>query len=714
MADLLLEIGCEELPSSFVASALAALPRLVTDRLDAARITHGAARPLGSPRRIALIVEGVAERQPDVEEVLTGPPATAAFDKEGKPTKGAEAFAKKLGVEVSALTVVDTPKGKYVSGTRKEVGRATSELLPKLLQEAMAAIPFRKSMRWGNSDVAFGRPIHWIVALLGHEIVPVRYADAVAGRTTFGHRFLSPAPIEINAANEYESKLQAAHVFANLDARAKLMNERLLAAATSLGGVLVADDFLVGENCGLVEEPLIVAGAFERGFLALPPRLVVDVMRTHQRYFAVHDKAGELMPNYLAVVNTANAPDKIRVGNDRVMRARLADARFFIDSDMSAGLGHYAAKLSGIRYHAKLGSVADKVARMQAFGAQVVDSLGLDAEESAKFAARVERATALCKADLASLTVGEFPELQGYIGRWIAQNRGEEREVALAIEEHWLDESSLASLGPIGIVLGLADKLDHLVGGFAVGLAPTGANDPFSMRRAFNRAINAYLLAVDQKLALPSLRTLCKIAFDAYASGQTRLTERWEKVEPELVAFMRARLVGLFDEAVDVSGQSSSIASFRAPRDVVEACIEASFDDLADLRARIAALREFRRSPDFARLATALKRATKITKDVVAGVPDVSRFDHPAEKALWQAYSSAQEALDRAQADGAYSLALQVATDKLAQPMDDFFDRDKGVYVMHDDPAIRDNRLRMLATIAGSLRRVARFEALEV
>jgi glycyl-tRNA synthetase beta chain len=340
--DLLLEIGCEELPSSFVDGALAALPGLITKRLDALRLAHGDARALGSPRRLAVIVSGIAERQPDVEEEMTGPPATAAFDKDGKPTKGGEAFAKKLGVDVSALRLVDTPKGKYVAGTRKETGRATKELLSKVLVDAIAEIPFRKSMRWGTSDVAFGRPIHWIVALLGGEVIDLEYAGVKSGRVTRGHRFLAPAEISLRESGEYVGTLEKAHVQVDVDARKRTMVERLTARAKDVGGVLQEDSFLVGENAGLVEEPFIIDGGFEASFLALPDRLILDVMRTHPRYFGVRDDKGTLLPKYLAVVNTAKAPATIRKGNDDVMRARLSDARFFVETDRKAGLETYA------------------------------------------------------------------------------------------------------------------------------------------------------------------------------------------------------------------------------------------------------------------------------------------------------------------------------------------------------------------------------------
>jgi glycyl-tRNA synthetase beta chain len=718
-ADLLLEIGCEEIPASFVAGALAALPGLLLGRLDAARIGHGEARALGSPRRIALFIAGVAERQPDLAEEVSGPPAGAAFDKDGKPTKAAEAFAKKLGIDVTELRVVDTPKGKYLAGTRRETGRASAELLPKLVAEAIAAIPFRKSMRWGRSEVAFGRPIHWIVALLGDAVLDVEYAGIRAGRTSFGHRFLAPAAIELRAPASYVEQLRSAHVLVDPAERSAKMLERLHAKAKELGGELVPDEFLVDENLGLVEEPLIVDGGFEASFLTLPDRLIVDVMRTHQRYFAVRDAGGKLLPRYLAVVNTANDPDKIRKGNDRVMRARLSDARFFVDTDRKAGLEAYAKKLAGVRYHAKLGSVADKVSRIADVAQGIAHASGADAATLAK----VGQTAALAKADLAALTVGEFPEMQGYAGRDVALASGVDADVADAIGQHWFNPEDAGTTNALALWIGLADKLDHLVGGFAVGLTPSGSNDPFSMRRAFVRAVTAYLDARKRKVggALPSFAFIAKLAYDAYAARGPALPRPWESLEPELLSFMKTRLVGLFDEGVDVGAGAQALAGFRAPRDVVEACIDAephegaktAFDDLDDLRLRIAAVRDARGTDAFAKLATAFKRAAKITKDVVPQDPDPARFDHPAEKALWLAYAATRDAIEKATAGGAYAVAVEAASKAIAEPMDRFFDKDEGVFVMADDLAVRENRLRMLATIASALRRVARLEVLE-
>jgi glycyl-tRNA synthetase beta chain len=504
-------------------------------------------------------------------------------------------------------------------------------------------------------------------------------------------------------------------VFVDLGERTKLMMARLHETAGKAGGSLLGDDFLVGENVGLVEEPFVIDGTFDAAFLTLPRTLIVDVMRTHQRYFAVTKTANDLstmLPKYLAVVNTANDPDRIRKGNDRVLRARLEDAAFFVETDRKTGLDAYAKKLDGIRYHAKLGTVADKGARMMRVASLIVERLQLAEKDQGELRRKVDRAAKICKADLASLTVGEFPEMQGHAGRDFAEHASEDAEVALAIEQHWLESEAIGSpaFTRLGLLLGLADKFDHLVGGFAVGLAPTGANDAFGMRRAFLRAVEALAVAKTRfGLKLPSLLRIAEYAYQAYMESPTPLPRGWNELEPELVAFMKTRLVGHFERRAG------------GARDVVEACLSAdaapgqrtSFEDLDDLGARIEAICDARGTPAFARLATAFKRAAKITKDVAAAEPDPSKFDHASEKALWNAYAEARGVIQRATESGDYRKAVEATSQALADPIDTFFDKDRGVFVMAEDLAVRENRLRMLATIAGALRRVARLELLE-
>ncbi|MGH7293330.1 MAG: glycine--tRNA ligase subunit beta, partial [Polyangiaceae bacterium] len=435
---LLLEIGAEELPSSFVDAALAALPRIVAEELARVRLSHGEVRALGTPRRLAVLVHDVVTRQLDLDEEVIGPPETVAF-KDGKPTRAAEAFAAKLGTTVEALSIAEKqagPKqkpGRYVVGRRVESGRPATELLPAALAAACAAIPFRKSMRWADLDATFGRPVQWLVALLGDDVVPVSFAAVTAGRASRGHRFLAPAPFDVKSPGSYVEQLRERHVLVDRAERVKTMMDRVAAAAKAAGGDYDREPMLVDENASLVEEPHVVTGTFERAFLALPAAVIRAVARGHQRYFCVSASADELLPSYLAVVNTANRPDLITKGTDRVMRARLSDARFFWEEDQKTPLDTRYDRLGGIVFHNRLGTVKEKAERIERLAALVADALGLDGAKKAEIA----RASRLAKCDLVTLMVGEFPELQGHMGRAYAVAQKEAPAVADAVRDHY-------------------------------------------------------------------------------------------------------------------------------------------------------------------------------------------------------------------------------------------------------------------------------------
>ncbi|MGH7283065.1 MAG: glycine--tRNA ligase subunit beta, partial [Polyangiaceae bacterium] len=367
---LLLEIGAEELPSSFVDAALAALPKIVEEKLAALRLAHGTVTPLGTPRRLSILVADLAATQPDLDEEVLGPPEGAAY-KDGKPTKAAEAFATKLGVPLDALTIASREAsgkqkaGRYLVGRRKEKGKPAAELLGRALAEICGAIPFRKSMRWGDGDATFGRPVQWIVALFGSNLVDVAFAGISSGRKSRGHRFLAPAEIEIESPATYVTQLRKAHVLVDRKEREDTMMARVDEAAKKIGGAFVPDAYLVSENASLVEEPHVVTGSFDPSYLDLPASVIIAVARGHQKYFCVEDAQKKLLPNYLAVVNTALAPANIVKGNDRTMGARLSDAKFFSEEDKKHGFSRWNGKIGTIVFHARLGTVKDKVERLE-------------------------------------------------------------------------------------------------------------------------------------------------------------------------------------------------------------------------------------------------------------------------------------------------------------------------------------------------------------
>jgi glycyl-tRNA synthetase beta chain len=536
---LLFEIGCEELPASFVDAALSALPDLVRTRLADLRLTHGEVQALGTPRRLAVIVHELATVQADVDEQLIGPPENAAF-KDGKPTKAAEAFAQKLGVAVSDLSITEVAAqagkkpGRYVTGRKRERGRPARELLGKMLEEIIPKIPFRKSMRWGAGDATFGRPIQWLVALLGEETIPVRFAGISSGRASRGHRFLAPQPFDVRSALTYVDQLRAAHVLVDRKERERVMMARVAAAAKSAGGTHDPDPFLVAENASLVEEPHAVVGHFDEAFLALPAEVIRAVARGHQRYFVVQKADGTLAPAYIAVVNTAKAPEKVAQGNDRVMRARLADARFFFEEDKKTPAESRVERLAGIVFHARLGTVREKVQRLEALSTALGKTLGVDAV----------RAAHLAKNDLVSLMVTEFPELQGTMGRTYALAAGEPAPIADAIRDHYAPIGADGPIAPSDLarVVAVCDRLDTLVGCFAVGLQPTGTADPYALRRACIGILRT-ILESDERWDAVDVPSLIGAAWDLFASKKLDLDR--DATVSKVLEFSTERLRGL-------------------------------------------------------------------------------------------------------------------------------------------------------------------------
>lgn len=713
---LLLEIGTEELPSSFVDAALAVLPTLAKTKLDGLRLGHGTIRALGTARRLAILVEGVAETQPDLDEEVTGPPETAAY-KDGKPTKAAEAFATKLGVPVEQLSIVakeasgKQKPGRYVVGRRQEKGRDARELLGKALAEIAAEIPFRKSMRWGTGDATFGRPVQWLVALFGEEIVDVSFAGVRSAKKTLGHRFLAPGWFEITTADAYVDALRGKHVLADRNERATTMMDRVAAAAKAAGGVHDPEPALVDENASLVEEPHIVTGSFEAKYLALPARVIKAVARGHQKYFCVQkvpvqvapghpspSSSGDedtLLPHYLAVVNTALDPARIAKGNDRVMRARLADASFFFEEDKKAKVEDRVDKLQGIVFHNRLGTVREKVARMEKLGAKIAGALGLPADT----VTLVERAAHLCKFDLVSLMVGEFPELQGDMGRAYALHAGEPEAVANAVRDHYrpIGADGAVAADDVSACVALADRLDTLVGCFAVGLSPTGAADPFALRRACIATLRTLL---DRSLTSPAyaklaLSDLYGWAYDGLEDKKLDLSR--EDTLAKLREFTFDRLRGLV-----ASATSSHVA------DAV--CSGGDLDRPAYALARAkgvhSAVTEGKAWLDKAR--TVAKRLSGISKESKPVLHAKTAFEKPDDAGIVDVVARVDASTRELHTEAAVSAAL-AQTEDLAARLDDIFTR-----TLVNDPsdARTPQRLELLSYGAQCMLRIGDFSKL--
>jgi glycyl-tRNA synthetase beta chain len=697
---LLLEIGTEELPSSFVDAALKALPALVRTKLEGLRLAHGEIHALGTARRLAVLVREVAEQQPDLDEEVVGPPETAAY-KEGKPTKAAEAFATKLGVGVDALAVVTKEAsgkqkaGRFVVGRRQEKGRDARELVGKALADLCGEIPFRKSMRWGAGNVTFGRPVQWLVALFGDELVDVSFAGVRSGKTSLGHRFLAPGPFEIGAADAYVDALRGRHVLVDRDERARTMMDRVAAAAKAAGGTHDPDAALIDENASLVEEPHIVTGSYDEKFLALPAAVIRSVARGHQKYFCVQKDETTLLPHYLAVVNTANDPARIAKGNDRVMRARLADAQFFFEEDKKAKLEDRVDKLQGIVFHNRLGTVREKVSRMEKLAARIATALGLTAEQ----VELTTRAAHLCKFDLVSLMVGEFPELQGDMGLVYARSAGEPAEVANAIRDHYrpIGAEGAVAGDDVSACLALADRLDTLVGCFAVGLSPTGAADPFALRRACIATLRTLLerASANPAYAKLSLAELFAWAYDALEGKKLDLSQA--ETVAKLREFTFERLRGLL-----ASATSTHVADAVTAGGALDHPVYA----LARARGVHSAVTEGKQWLGKAR--TVAKRLSGISKESKPVLHTRDAFEKDDDAVIVDLVAKVDASTRELHSEAAVSAAL-AQTEDLAARLDDIFTR-----TLVNDPADArtPKRLELLSYGAQCMLRIGDFSKL--
>jgi glycyl-tRNA synthetase beta chain len=688
MAELLLELLSEEIPARMQARAAASLGELAGAALDEAELAHGSLATYSTPRRLVLVVHDLVTSQPDVEIERRGP-------RVGAPAQALEGFVGSLGVDGFRLEEQDDRKGRVYVARFTRQGQPTRTVLGPLLVQVLSRFPWPKSMRWGDWPVRWVRPLHGMVCLLDGEVVPLSFGPARAGATTFGHRFLAPGPIEVRGFEDYRQKLEAAYV--ELDSAER--ERRIAAEADRLAHAVQLrvrhDPGLVSELAGLVEWPVPLLGRIERRFMDLPQEVLVTSMRQHQKYLALEDDEGRLAARFVIVANLRAEDDAaIVAGNERVLRARLWDAKFFWDKDRKATLASRVPGLDGMVFHAKLGSLGDKVRRLAALAPVLAAGVpGADAEQA-------RRTAALCKADLVSEMVGEFPELQGIMGRYYAQDAGESDSVATAIAEHYAPQGpgDRCPIAPISVVTALADKLDTLVGFFAIGEKPTGSKDPFALRRA---TLGVLRLILENRLRLP-LRAAFEQALAGYAGRLPDLDR--EAVAAELLDFFADRLkVHLRAEGVRHDLIS---AVFAAGQD----------DDLIRLLAKVDALRDFLATDDGANLLVAHRRASNIVRIEekrdgrdYGGAPDGDRLQQDEEQTLYFRLTSVGDEIADALGREAFTEAM-AALAKLRRPVDAFFDR---VTVNADDPQLRENRLRLLAQIRSALGTVADFSLIE-
>jgi len=688
MADLLFEIGAEEIPAGFVPPALEQLERELAKALDDARLLHGEVKALGTPRRLAVTARAVAARQADARTEAFGPPVAQAYDAEGKPTPAALGFAKSQGVDVSALERAQTPKGERVAVTRVEKGRRAEQVLPALVEKLVHGLRFRKSMRSRFDDVTFARPVRWLVALYGGRPLKIRFGEVVSGNVTYGHRFKAPKAIRLTGTPEdYVAKLRKAFVVVDPVERRALVEKELARAAKAAGGRVLENPGLVDEVTFLVETPTAIAGEFEKQNLELPREVVVSEMRSHQRYFAVVDGAGELKNRFIAVAGTPVKDPKVaRHGYERVLRARLADARFFFEEDKKRRLEDRVPDLARRTYQAKLGSELDRTKRIAQIASKLAREIGRE-----ELVADVETVARLAKADLNTGMVGEFPELQGNMGAHYARGEGLKPEIADAIEDHYRPIGSSGDMprGDLGALVGIADRLHQLVGIIGVGEKATGAADPFGLRRAAI-GILRILLGRGYHLSLASAVEDARLAFSGVNLGR--------EVVPQVLEFVRGRLKALWSD--------------EFPPDLVEAVLSAGSGDVVDARKRLEALAEVKARPDFLPLALAFKRVANIQEK--AGGPGTANVDpallrDDAERRLLSELERVEsEAVSLREHRNYPAVLRNVAT--LEPAVARFFD---DVLVMAEEPALRANRLGLMRRVASLFSDLADFRKIQ-
>jgi glycyl-tRNA synthetase beta chain len=696
----LLEIGTEEIPARMVQGALDALGRALVEAVAKADLGAASARLYGTPRRLAALVDGVAARQPDQEAEISGPPVGAAYDAKGAPTRAAEGFARAQGVAVADLRRVRTPKGECVGLRRTIAGRTAGQVLAEAIPAILGGLYFQKTMRWGTGEHRFVRPVHSLVALLDADVVDTAFAGVRAGRATFGHRVGGRDRIELAAARDYPEALRANGVLADAAERRAEIARQLAVAARAAGGALAtppgmsatgcddADPELLDEVTELVEWPLVISGEFDAKFLELPAEILLTSMRHHQKYFALRAPGGALLNRFLSVANVAqDAKGAIRRGNEWVLKARLADARFFFEEDRKRTLESAGPDLERVAFHEKLGSYAAKRRRLERLAAFLLPAFA--AAGARPDADAVRRAAGIAKNDLVTQVVKEFPELQGMVGGLYARADGLPPAVADAVYDQYRprsqDDAIPATLE--GSILSLADRIDTQAGIFLLGIVPTGSRDPYAIRRSVQGACR---ILIERQVGL-SLQALCGEALRGYAS------ERPEGALPDDEA--RAALVAYW------TGRQEFLAVEAGLRpESVRAALGAGADDPYDARRRMEAVDAFRDQAGFADLASAHKRIKNILQGQEAtAVFEPARLRDDAERALAQRLEPVRAGLARALETREYGAAL-AAIATLREPLDRFF---TDVMVMAEDRAVRGNRLALIRDIAALITQVA-------
>lgn len=686
-AELLLEIGVEELPYQFIVPALDALKESAERLFNDQRLTIQAVRTMGTPRRLTIVVDGLASRQASITKEAMGPSKAVAFDQTGQPTRAAVGFAAGQGVAVQDLQIRQTPKGEYLFAVKREVGRPTSAVLLETLPQLVSGLTFPKSMKWNETGVRFARPVRWVVALYGGSVLPLDAAGINASNQTKGHRVLGGGKwVPVRDAASYISILERQGVIVDPQRRRKLIEEQIAAICDRTGLQLNDDEALLDQAVYSTEQPLSIIGSFKDAYLDVPEEILMTSMKEHQGFFSLrHKHTGKLAAHFIAVANNrVKDMSLIREGNERVLAARLADAKFFFDEDRKVRLEERAKKVGGITFHQKLGTMAQKQERVRKLAGFLAARLSSGQDDLQHIC---ERAASLSKADLLTGIVGEFPELQGIMGGEYARHDGESAAIAQAIRAQYLPKAIEGALPDTlaGQILSLADRLDSIAAFFYVGIVPTGSEDPFALRRhatAIVRIVLEGALRIDLVTCIEQAMNL--ISHDGFTGVPGFEREGLQRITDFIFERVRhyVRLVHALRD------------------DVIEAVLKQAYGkaiDLVDLAQKMKAIEAVTTKPEFDPLIVGFKRAHRlIEKEQWTREPvDAARFQHAAESALHKAVTDERSRVDASIQAGEYGRALEALV-RLKPAVDDFF---AGVMVNADDPAVRSNRLSMLKAV---------------
>jgi len=673
LKELLLEIGTEEIPSVYLNPAIGKIEELTKKLFAENRVSHGQIKVFGSPRRLILFVENLSDRQESITSKVIGPPKRVSFNEKGLPTQAAVGFAKNQGIRVEDLNVEKTEKGEYLCAVKEEKGEATKKILPDILPKLIFSIPFPKHMRWGDGNVKFVRPVHWILCLYNGDVVKFEFDSVKSGNKSFGHRFLSPKTFTVKDFASYGKKTKENCIIFNQEDRRETILKEANKLAKKAGGSLYEDANLLEAVTHLVEYPCPILGEFGKEYLELPKEVLISVMKKHQRYFSIVNSNGSLLPNFIAISNNkVKNPAVMKAGYERVLKARFSDARFFYEEDKKKPLKEYIEKLKSVVFQEKLGTYYEKVERIVKLACYIADKIAPDSKEIS------ERGAFLCKADLVTQMVYEFPDLQGIMGREYARLSGEKQEVADAIYEHYLPRFAGDKLpdSRAGDIVSIADKIDTIIGCFGVGLIPTGSEDPYALRRQ-TLAIANIILGKSYQI---SVSDLIDRAMDI--AGQKIERGRGE-VKNEVIDFFKSRL-------------KNQLVSDGFSYDVVDAVFSARFNDILDAVNKVKALSELKTLEYFSPLAIAFKRAANIIKENKYGSPDPALLKEDAEKELYDSFNSIKSDVEKLVEEKMYLDAMKKIAE-IRGSVDKFFDK---VMVMVEDKSLRENRLNLLSNIS--------------